>query len=49
MSPLMQLLALIGVPFMVGILVGFGLRSYISLMQRAKGALHRGGNEQFQH
>jgi hypothetical protein len=40
MNPLMQLLALTGVPFVIGILVGFGLRAYISLVRRAKGALH---------
>jgi hypothetical protein len=37
MTPLTELILLTGIPFIIGIGVGYGLRSYISLMRRSKG------------
>jgi len=34
MKPLMELVALAGIPFLLGILVGDSLRSYVSLTRR---------------
>jgi hypothetical protein len=34
MKPLVELIALSGTPFLVGILVGYSLRSYVSLKRR---------------
>ena len=36
MTPLMQLVALTTSPFVVGMAVGYSLRSYVSMVRRSK-------------
>lgn len=38
MNPLMQFLILTGVPFTFGLLIGYGLRSYVSLARSERRA-----------
>ena len=37
MTPLVEFIALTGVPFLAGVAVGYSLRSYVSLVRRSKG------------
>lgn len=39
MNPLIQFLILTGVPFMFGLLIGYGLRAYVSLVRRQRAGL----------
>jgi hypothetical protein len=36
MTPLVEFIAVTCTPFLIGILVGYGLRSYVSLARRLK-------------
>jgi hypothetical protein len=36
MSPILELMALTGLPFLIGIVIGYGVRSYVSMVRRSK-------------
>jgi hypothetical protein len=37
MTPLAELIAITGMPFLIGVAVGYGLRSYVSMTRRLRG------------
>jgi hypothetical protein len=36
MTPLVEIIAVTGTPFLIGVAVGYGLRSYVSLARRSR-------------